>query len=132
MTNSPGQARRDRELLVQLSETMAALWTRYAGIEPTSTISEMDEDTVTISLGGVVSNFARRTAADGGADTASLTARAYEREALATVGRLTHRQALSMTTHLDHDSDIATDVVKLGGAPRRARLRKPASAGSRY
>jgi hypothetical protein len=116
----------------ELNESMAALWTRYAGNVPTSTVSEIGADTVTISLGGVVANFQRRTAAGGGADTTSLTAKAYEREALATVGRLVHRQALSMTTHLDHNSDIATAVVKLGGAPRRARLRKPASAGSRY
>jgi hypothetical protein len=125
----------------ELRKSMDALWTRYAGTEPTSTEADIGEDTVTISSGGVVASFDRRMAAETsngvsgigiGIGDPPLTVKAYELEARATVARLTHREVLSITTHFDRESDIATDVVKLGGAARRARLRKPASAGSRY
>jgi hypothetical protein len=120
-------------LAADLRKSMDALWTRYAGVEPTSTEAEVGKDTVTLSAVGVVASFDRRMAAPhSGFGDAPLTMKDYEREALNTVCRLTHREALSITTHLDRESDVVTDVVKLGGAPRRARLRKPASAGSRY
>lgn len=119
-------------LAADLRNSMDALWTRYAGAVPTSTEAEVGEDTVTLSAWGVVANFDRRMAAGPGYGEEPLTTKGYEQETLNTVGRLTHREALSITTHLDRESDVATDVVKLGGAPRRARLRKPASAGSRY
>lgn len=119
-------------LLADLNKSMDALWTRYAGAEPTSTETEISEDTVTIAAAGVVANFDRQMAATHRFSEEPLTVKDYERETLATVARLTHREVLSITSHLDRESDIATDVVKLGGGARRARLRKPASAGSRY
>jgi uncharacterized protein YbcI len=135
MTVAPNQARLTRKLSLDISETMAALWTRYAGLGPSSTYTEVQENEITISLVGVVANFERRTAADGGAANKALTLESYKREASATVGRLTHRHVLSMTTGHNRDSDVATEAFKLeavaddaespGGA-RRARLRKAA------
>lgn len=126
-------ARQERELVSDLSEMMAALWTRYAGVAPTSTETEVVDDTVTISLAGVVADFERRTGSVPGAGltTGPGTVGAYEREATATVSRLTHRQVLSITTGHDRDSDVATEVFELGGSPRRARLRKPSRAAPR-
>lgn len=132
---APGNARLTRELSVEISTTMAALWTRYAGAGPSSAYTEIRENEVTISLVGVVANFERRTAPDGGAETAPLTMTSYKREAQATVGRLTHRRVLSITTGHDRESDVATDVFELEkveseeippGNARRARLRKAA------
>jgi hypothetical protein len=112
---------------------MAALWTRYAGVAPTSTETEVHDDTVTISIAGVVAEFERRTGSVPGAGltTGPGTAGAYEREASATVSRLTHRQVLSIKSGHDRDSDVATEVFELGGSPRRARLRKPSRAAPR-
>ncbi len=127
------QARLTRELSADISTTMEALWTRYAGAGPISTRTEIHEDEVTVSLAGVVANFERRTAPDGGAETAPLTLASYKREAQATIGRLTHRRVLSITTGHDRESDVAIDVFKLEQADpvvigpddaRRARLRR--------
>lgn len=130
---STKQARLTRELASEISSTMAALWTRYSGAAPSSTQTEIREDEVTISTAGVVANFERRTAPDGGAETAPLTLASYEREAKATVGRLTHRRVLSIATGHDRASDVAIDVFSLEKATpvgvdpaeaRRARLRR--------
>jgi hypothetical protein len=112
---------------------MAALWTRYCGVAPTSTEAEVLEDTVTITLTGVVAEFERKTGSVPGAGetTGPGTVGAYEREASGTVSRLVHRQVVSITCGHDRDSDVATEVFALGGAPRRARLRKPVRSGSR-
>jgi uncharacterized protein YbcI len=130
---SSTQARLTRELSAEISNTMAALWTRYSGAGPSSTHTRIREDEVTVSLAGVVANFERRTAPDGGAETAPLTLASYKREAQATVGRLTHRRVLSITTGHDRESDVAIDVFELEKAgpgiadpadARRARLRR--------
>jgi uncharacterized protein YbcI len=127
------QARLTRELSTEISNTMAALWTRYSGAGPSSTHTEIREDEVTISMAGVVANFERRTAPNGGSETAPLTLASYKREAQATVGRLTHRRVLSITTGHDRKSDVAIDVFELEKAgpevvdpadARRARLRR--------
>lgn len=132
---APGQARLTRELSVEISKTMGALWTRYAGAGPSSTYTAIGDDEVTISLVGVVANFERRTAANGGAETAPLTLASYKREASATIGRLTHRKVLSITTGHDRETDNATETFELEkvgpeavgpGHARRARLRKAA------
>ena len=122
-----------QQLAADITEMMAALWTRYAGVAPSSTETEVRGDTVTITLGGVVADFERRTGSVPGAGltTGPGTAGAYEREASATVSRLAHRQVLSIMTDHDRDSDVATEVFELGGSPRRARLRKPARSGPR-
>jgi uncharacterized protein YbcI len=132
---APGQARLTRELSVEISKTMAALWTRYAGVGPSSTYTEIRENTVTISLVGVVENFERRTAPGAGVAHTALTPEAYRREAAATVGRLTRRHVLSMKTGHDRKTDVAIDVFELEkaapetvtpGSARRGRLRKAA------
>jgi hypothetical protein len=111
---------RQTEKSVEISETMAALWTRYAGVAPSSAKTVLRDDTVTISIAGVVEDLAPLS-----------TKRRYEKEATATIGRLTRRRVLSMKAGHNCESDVETDVFQLAASGRRARLRKPARAGSR-
>jgi hypothetical protein len=131
--NSAREDRLERELSADISEMMAALWTRFSGVAPSSTKTVVRGDTVTITIGGVVGGFEQMTGSVPGAGltTGPGTAGAYERQASATVSRLAHREVLSITTDHDRDSDVATEVFELGGSPRRARLRKPARAAPR-
>lgn len=144
----PGEARLTRDLSLDITENMVALWTRYAGRGPTSAYTGIRGNTVTISLVDAVANFEERIPQPKTDVARAMTLESYKREAVATVGRLTRQRVASLTSTHDRKTDIATEVFQLqesrvngqapsrenpaGGSGRRARLHKPARGGTRY
>lgn len=144
----PGEARLTRDLSLDITENMVALWTRYAGRGPTSAYTGIRGNTVTTSLVDAVANFERRIPMPKSESGKAMTLESYKREAVAMVGRLTHQRVASLVSTHDKQTDIATEVFQLeeslvngrapsrenpaGGSGRRARLHKPARGGTRY
>ena len=113
-----------------LSESLASLWTRYAGKRPTSTRTEIRGNVVTCVLVDAVGDFNRSMIAPQAHDTVrgvgTLTPTAYKREATAAVVRLTRQRVASFVSTHDRDTDVATEVFTLEpslsrGAPRTER-----------
>jgi uncharacterized protein YbcI len=113
-----------------LSESLASLWTRYAGKRPTSARTEIDGNVVTCVLVDAVADFNRSMIAPQAHDTVrgvgELTPATYKREAVAAVVRLTRQRVASFVSSHDRDTDVATEVFSLEpslsrGAPRGER-----------
>jgi uncharacterized protein YbcI len=113
-----------------LSESLASLWTRYAGKRPTSARTEIDGNVVTCVLVDAVADFNRSMIAPQAHDTVrgvgELTPATYKREAVAAVVRLTRQRVASFLSSHDRDTDVATEVFSLEpslsrGAPRGER-----------
>jgi hypothetical protein len=110
-----------------LSESLASVWTRYAGTRPTSTRTDIRGNVVTCVLVDAVGDFNRSMiAAQGHAPdrgVGRLTPASYKREATAAVVRLTRQRVASFVSSHDRDTDVATEVFTLEpslsrGAPR--------------
>ena len=117
-------------LSADLSESLASLWTRYAGRRPTSSRTEIRGNVVTCVLDDAVGDFDRRMIAPQTHDTVrgtgKLTLAAYRREAIAAVVRLTRQRVASFVSSHDRDTDVATEVFILEpslsrGTPRAER-----------
>jgi uncharacterized protein YbcI len=117
-------------LSADLSESLASLWTRYAGRRPTSIRTEIRGNVVTCVLIDAVGDFNRSMIAPQAHDTVrgvgKLTPAAYRREAIAAVVRLTRQRVASLVSSHDRDTDVATEVFTLEpsllrGAPRAER-----------
>jgi uncharacterized protein YbcI len=117
-------------LSADLSESLALLWTRYAGRRPTSIRTEIRGNVVTCVLIDAVGDFNRSMIAPQAHDTVrgvgKLTPAAYRREAIAAVVRLTRQRVASLVSSHDRDTDVATEVFTLEpsllrGAPRAER-----------
>lgn len=113
-----------------LSESLASVWTRYAGRRPTSIRTEIRGNVVTCVLVDAVGDFNRSMIAPQVHDTVrgagKLTPAAYKREAIAAVVRLTRQRVASFVSSHDRDTDVATEVFTLEpslsrGAPRAER-----------
>ncbi len=113
-----------------LSESLASVWTRYAGKRPTSTQTEIRGNVVTCVLADAVGDFNRSMVAPQAHDTVrgvgTLTPASYKREATAAVVRLTRQRVASFVSSHDRDTDVATEVFTLEpslsrGAPRAER-----------
>jgi uncharacterized protein YbcI len=117
-------------LSVDLSESLASLWTRYAGKRPTSARTDIRGNVVTCVLVDAVADFNRSMIAPQAHDTVrgvgKLTPVTYKREAVAAVVRLTRQHVASFVSSHDRDTDVATEVFTLEpslsrGAPRTER-----------
>jgi hypothetical protein len=117
-------------LSADLSESLAFLWTRYAGKRPTSARTEIRGNVVTCVLVDAVGDFNRSMIAPQAHDTVrgvgKLTPTTYKREAIAAVVRLTRQRVASFVSSHDRDTDVATEVFTLEpslsrGAPRAER-----------
>jgi len=117
-------------LSADLSESLASLWTRYAGRRPTSIRTEIRGNVVTCVLVDAVGDFNRSMVAPQSHDTVrgvgKLTRATYKREAIAAVVRLTRQRVASLVSSHDRDTDVATEVFTLEpslsrGAPRAER-----------
>ena len=112
-----------------LSESLASVWTRYAGTRPSSARTEIRGNVVTCVLVDAVGDFNRSMIAPQTHDTVrgvgKLTLAAYKRDAIASVVRLTRQRVASFVSSHDPETDIATEVFTLEpslsrGAPRLA------------
>jgi uncharacterized protein YbcI len=117
-------------LSADLSESLASLWTRYAGRRPTSSRTEIRGNVVTCVLVDAVGDFNRSMIAPQAHDTVrgvgKLTPTTYKREAIAAVVRLTRQRVASFVSSHDRDTDVAIEVFTLEpslsrGAPRAER-----------
>jgi uncharacterized protein YbcI len=117
-------------LSADLSESLASLWTRYAGKRPTSAQTDIRGNVVTCVLVDAVASFNRSMIAPQAHDTVrgvgKLTPATYRREAVAAVVRLTRQRVASFASSHDRDTDIATEIFTLEpslsrGAPRAER-----------
>jgi uncharacterized protein YbcI len=117
-------------LSADLNESLALLWTRYAGKRPTSARTDIRGNVVTCVLVDAVGDFNRSMIAPQAHDTVrgvgKLTPAAYKREAIATVVRLTRQRVASFMSSHDRDTDVATEIFTLEpslsrGAPRAQR-----------
>jgi uncharacterized protein YbcI len=117
-------------LSADLSESLALLWTRYAGKRPTSARTDIRGNVVTCVLVDAVGDFNRSMVAPQTHDTVGgvgkLTPASYKREAIAAVVRLTRQRVRSFVSSHDRETDVATEVFTLEpslsrGAPRAER-----------
>jgi uncharacterized protein YbcI len=110
-------------LPAKLTTALAALWTEYAGRQPTGTRVDVHGNVITCILVGAVRDFERRVIAspvhDNVLAVSTLTAEGYKREAVAAVTLLTRQRVLSFLSSHDPDTDVATETFTL--APSLAR-----------
>jgi uncharacterized protein YbcI len=100
----------------EITSSFLTLWTRYAGKEPTSARTEIRGNVVTCTLVDSVGDYRRSMArgrADASPEEAKLREDSYEREAIATVVRLTRQRVISLVSSHDRDTDVATEVFTL-------------------
>jgi len=117
-------------LSAALTKSLTSLWTRYAGKRPTNPRTEIRGNVVTCVFVDAVGDFDQsmitpQTRGTIGAGV-KLTPAAYERDAVATVARLTRQRVASFISSHDRDTDVATEVFTLEpslgrGAPRAER-----------
>jgi hypothetical protein len=114
-------------LAAELTRSLTAVWTRYAGKRPTGGRTEIRGNVVTYVLADSVGDFNRNMIAPqtrGGVD--QLTPAGYKREAVAAVVRVTRQRVTRFVSSHDRDTDVATEVFTLEpslgrGAPRGER-----------
>jgi uncharacterized protein YbcI len=119
-------------LSAQLTESLASLWTSYAGRRPSDARTEIRGNVVTCVLVDAVGDYNRSMVAPQTGDTVrgvgKLSTAAYKREAVAAVVRLTHQRVASFVSSHDRETDVATEVFTLEpslsrGAPSLADRR---------
>jgi hypothetical protein len=117
------------DLRGEITSSFLTLWTRYAGKEPTRAHTEIRGNVVTCTLVDSVDDYRRSMAgrqADALLKGAKLGEASYEREAIATVVRLTRQRVISLVSSHDRDTDVATEVFTLEPSLRRGRRPSPA------
>jgi hypothetical protein len=104
-------------LSAKLTTAFVALWTEYAGRPPANARTEIDGNVVTCTLVDVVGSYNRKMtdphARNPVRGLRKLTPAAYEREATATVVRMTRQRVASFVSSHDRDTDVATEVFTL-------------------
>ncbi len=117
-------------LSADVSKSLSALWTRYAGTAPTGVRTEIRGSVLTCVLADGVADFNRAIIARQTHDTVRgvgrLTATTYKREAVAAVTKLTRQRVASFVSSHDRDTDAATEIFTLEpsfarGSPRVSR-----------
>lgn len=114
-------------LSAELTESLASLWTSYAGKRPSNGRTEIRGNVVTCVLADAVGDFNKSMVAPQTGDTVrgvgKLTPAAYKRDAVAAVVRVTRQRVASFLSSHDRDTDVATETFTLEpslsrGAPR--------------
>ena len=122
----PRRAQAPIGLPVEITRSLASLWTRYAGDPPSDVRTELRGDVVTCVLVDAVDAFDKRLAAsvrEGQGDGSRALAR-YKAEAVKTVGRLTRQRVSSFVSSHDRETDVATEIFTLE-PPVRRQSRRP-------
>ena len=123
-------------LTAELTRSLVALWTQYAGKRPTNARTKIRGNVVTCVLVDSVGDFDRSMIASQTHDTlrgaGKLTPAGYKRDAVAAVVRLTRQRVVAFVSSHDRDTDVATEVFTLEpslsrGAPRGERRSRQAS-----
>jgi Na+-translocating membrane potential-generating system (MpsC) len=119
-------------LASEITRSLVSLWSRYAGKPPTDARTEIRGNVVTCVLVDAVGDFNESMIASQTHDAVPGTGKRilalYQREARATVVRLTRQRVASFISSHDRDTDVATEVFTLEpslgrGAPALARRR---------
>ena len=112
----------------ELTRSLSSVWNRYTGTRP-SARAEVAGDRVTCVVEDAVADFEAGVAAEAltpANPDRPLTGRTYERDAIATVTRITGRRVLAFVSKHNAKTDIATEVFILdtprgdGHRPRSA------------
>jgi uncharacterized protein YbcI len=115
-------------LSAELTESLASLWTQYAGKPPSNARTEIRGNVVTCALADAVGDFDKSMVAPQAGDTVrgvgKLTPAAYKRDAVAAVVRVTRQRVASFLSSHDRDTDVATEIFTL--EPSLSRGRPPA------
>ena len=115
-------------LSAELTESLASLWTQYAGKRPSDGRTEIRGNVVTCALADAVGDFNQSMIAPQEGDTVrgvgKLTPAAYKRDAVAAVVRVTRQRVASFLSSHDRDTDVATEIFTL--EPSLSRGRPPA------
>jgi uncharacterized protein YbcI len=115
-------------LSAELTESLASLWTQYAGKRPSNARTEIRGNVVTCALADAVGDFDKSMVAPQAGDTVrgvgKLTPAAYKRDAVAAVVRVTRQRVASFLSSHDRDTDVATEIFTL--EPSLSRGRPPA------
>jgi hypothetical protein len=115
-------------LSAELTESLASLWTQYAGKRPSNARTEIRGNVVTCALADAVGDFNKSRVAPQTGDTVrgvgKFTPAAYKRDAVAAVVRVTRQRVASFLSSHDRDTDVATETFTL--EPSLSRGRPPA------
>jgi hypothetical protein len=110
-------------LTAEVTRSLTALWTRYAGTAPTNGRTEIRGNVVTCVLADAVGDFNKSMIAPQTLDTVrgagKLTPAEYKREAVAAVVRVTRQRVTSFVSSHDRNTDVATEVFTLEPSLRR-------------
>jgi hypothetical protein len=119
-------------LPAELTRSLAALWTRYAGHPPGGARTEIHGNVVTCVLDDAVGDFNRQMHRPQAGDTVRghgrLTPAGYRDEATAAVVRHTRQRVVSFDSSHDRDTDVATEVFTLEPSLRRGAPRLDGSS----
>ena len=110
---APPSRRLPDGLPTEITRSLVSLWTRHAGKAPTAARTEIRGNVVTCVLDDAVGDHKHR---------------AYKREAVAAVARVTRQRVTSFISSHDGDTDVATEVFTLERSLGRG---SPALAGRR-
>ena len=108
-------------LSTQITRSFGLLWSRYAGIAPSSVRTELRGDVVTCVLVDAVEAFETRTAASRDGMDPPRTKRSladYKAEAVETITGLTRQRVSAFLSSHDRDTDVATEVFELESSLR--------------
>jgi hypothetical protein len=115
----------------KLSESLTALWTRYAGTAPGAVRTGVHGNVVTCVLVDAVNDFNLNTVAPQTEGTSRGVGKFYgadyKLDAVAAVTGLTRQRVSSFISSHDAETDVATEIFTLEpslsrGAPRLARM----------
>ena len=104
--NDPRTAGTSTVMPEEITKSLAGLWTRYAGVEPSDVRTALRGDTLTCVLVDAVGAFERRT-------TTEPALASYKREAVETVVRLTRQRVAAFVSSHDRRTDVATEIFTL-------------------
>ncbi len=116
----------------ELTESLTALWTRYAGQRPTNGRTEIRGNVVTCQLMDAVGDFNRSMESPWTGESIpgveQLTQADYKRDAVAAVVGLTRQRVTSVLSIHDPDTDVATEIFTLEPLLQKGRPRYLAAA----
>jgi len=122
-------ARAAHGLSAEITQAFVSLWTRYAGRRPAEARTEVRGNVVTCVMVDAAGTGGERTGASS-ADTLDPrperpSRRAYRREAVAAIVRLTRQRVASFVSRYDPETDVETEVFTLEPSLNRGNPRLP-------
>jgi uncharacterized protein YbcI len=105
----------------QISSSLAAVWSSYAGERPTDVSTVIRGTKIACVLKDAVSGFDEGMIASAAAEPPperKLTASTYRNDAIKAVERVTRRRVMAFMTDHDEKTNVATERFILDSAPR--------------